>query len=312
MNRTDITFSTIRSAAKHYWKKSFVIVLICAVLGAGFGAWYAPKSAVSEPGCAQALTSVSFTDILRDEYYYARCAKRLNNEYTTMESYLETLKKEVGQSEKSDSILALYERLEEMKATDFTPIKESLSSSTLYILPDSTSAALTKCPKKIDAANYSSSDSYLMLLSYKKKLNTFIEQLENQPEEIAANAKSMDDMLTKAAEDINSMQPEINQIAEQVALQNNVNIRLDINMGAYTDFTSFNQFQFIDKAEQEETNETEEKATSVVTLHISRTTSANEAFWATVITLTLFGICGSMFWAVCKETASAGNQDTAL
>lgn len=310
MNRTDITFATIRSAARHYWRKCAAIVLICAILGAGLGAWYAPKSAVTGQGAAQLLTPVTFSDILQDEYYYARCAKKLDNEYAIMENYLEVLKNETGQSDSNREILALYEQLEEIKTTDFIPIKDNLASSTIYVLPDRVPQALTKCQKERDEAIYSNIGSYATTMSFfRLKLNAFIDQLENHTDELSVSAKAMDDLLAKAAENINSIQTEINRVAEQVALQNNVNIWIDIDMNAYTDFSQFGQFQI---TEQEDlTNETTTKVSvaSVVIMHISRTTSTNEAFWAIVITMALFGACGSVFWAICKETAGGRKKD---
>lgn len=311
MNRTDITFATIRAAARHYWKKCIAIVLICTVLGAGFGAWYAPKSAVTAQGSAQSLTPVTFNDIPRDEYYYARCAKKLNNEYTIMESYLETLKKEMGQPDDSNSkIVTLYEQLEELKTTDFIPIKDNFASSTLYVLPDCVQLALTKCQKELDKLNYSNLNSDLMTVSsYRMKLNIFIDRLENHTDELSVSAQAMDDLLAKAAEDINSMQSEINRVAEQVALQNNVNISINIDMSNYTDFSRFSQFQLTDQEDMANEAAATSSVASVATTHISRTTSANEAFWAIVITMALFGACGSVFWAICKEAAGGRKKD---
>lgn len=310
MNRTDITFATIRAAARHYWKKCIMIVLICTVLGAGFGAWYAPKSAVTGQGTAQLLEPVTFSDILQDEYYYARCAKKLDNEYVIMENYLETLKSEGGQSDSSHEILALYEQLEGIKTTDFIPIKDNLASSTIYVLPDCVQKALVKCQNELDELIYSNFSAYsITMVPFRLKLNAFIDQLENHTDELSVSAQAMDDLLAKAAEDINSMQSEINRIAEQVALQNNVNISIDIDMNAYTDFSRFSQFQIIDQEDLTNEAAAASSVASVVTMHISRTTSANEAFWAIVITMVLFGACGSVFWAICKETAGGRKKD---
>ena len=310
MNRTDITFATIRAAARHYWKKCTVIVLICAILGAGFGAWYAPRSVVAAKGTAQSLTPVTFSDVLQDEYYYARCAKKLDNEYAIMEDYLETLKNEIGQSGNSHEILVLYEQLEEIKTTDFTPIKDNLASSTMYVLLDCAPKALAKCQKILAELNYSNfSFCSITMIPFRTRLNAYVDQLENHTDELSVNAQAMDDLLAKAVEDVDSVQLEINRVAEQVALQNNVNISIDINMSAYTDFSQFSQLQFTDPEDPANKSAATSSVASVVTMHTSRTTSANEAFWAIVITMALFGACGSVFWAICKETAGGRKKD---
>ena len=141
------------------------------------------------------------------------------------------------------------------------------------------------------------------------RLNADVDQLENHTDELAVNAQAMDDLLAKAVEDVDSVQLEINRVAEQVALQNNVNISIDINMSAYTDFSQFSQLQFTDLEDPANKSAATSSVASVVTMHTSRATSANEAFWAIVITMALFGACGSVFWAICKETAGGRKKD---
>lgn len=305
MNRTEITLKTILSAIKHYWKICVITTVIFAIVGAMTGAWYAPKAETTAQGDAQDLVPISYSDIVRDEYYYARCAKLLDNAYSALDGYLEALKKMKGLAADS-SILSLYEYSKQLQIADFLPIQGALASDDLYVLPECIPQALTKCKGNLVRLSHMSIVSQINYgFFYRNMMDVFIEQLENEPEKITANAKTMDEMLAKAADHINALQTEIDRIAEEIAIQKNIHIRIDENLSEYTSISDYNQFKIDAKRNtaDDDAEKGEIKPVSVLVLHTYRAAGGREAFAAILLTTTLVGVCCGAFWSVCKETA---------
>ena len=311
MNRSEITLKTMLSAIRHYWKICVITTVIFAIVGAAAGAWYAPKAEVSAQGDAQDLMPISYSDTVRDEYYYARCAKLLDNAYSAIDGYLEALKKEQGLAADSSDILSLYEQSKQLQTADFLPIQEALDSDVLYVLPDCIPQALTKCRENLVRLSHMDLASEIDHGIFCKNLmDAFIEQLENAPEKVAANAKTMDEMLTKAADHINALQIEINRIAEEIAIQKNVHIRLDENLSTYTSISDFNQLKIDAKrnAANKDAEKDETESVSVLVLHTYRAAGGREAFAAILLTTTLVGVCCGAFWSISKETAASKKE----
>lgn len=313
MSEYQITFSSLIRAVKHQWKVLLAALLVLSITGAGTGYWYAGHHTVSANGGADALKAGIADVSPADEQYFSDYYGILSLRRQNIQTYLDTLKGLTPLSdEDTASLKALQKEIDSVHKAYLSPISERLNAADELYIPDACipkaieryrnklaslqrelpgAEAAAEIIKNMDApvleddstrtyynALLTRAYNYTSYLIDRDKYSKYLEQLENDPDAVGANAREMAELEGQAAQELEQIEARASACAEELAQAKYLQI-----INTYSD----------------------DGTLSVTVNHTHGAASAQENFLVIWIFCTLCGICIGAFLAVCKEAEAA-------